>query len=150
MFQMSESSRGVQIRMSATLEAIEQADEQVCSWLNNRCVPVDLFAMRLLIHEALLNAVTHGSGINADRTVLLQLELGDTDLRLDVEDSGPGFVWDRRPAMNDLAGSGRGLAVMREYSDGMGFNKCGNRITLRKNYAGGESWAGTPEATRRR
>jgi serine/threonine-protein kinase RsbW len=126
---------GLRVRFGASLENIDAVDAAVTQFLCDARLPVDRFALRILLREALLNGVTHGSGQDPLREVRLEL-LSDADgVLLTVEDDGPGFEWQRSNASFDTFGDGgRGLALMRLYSSQMTFNPRGNRVTLRRPY----------------
>ncbi len=134
MFAVNETKSRFELTMSATLDGIDRADERLAAYLEAHNVAVDAFGLRILLRESMLNAVTHGSGTNPDKTVKLTLEVGAADVTLTVEDSGPGFAWaNRGPGFDSLDGDGgRGLALMSIYSDGLSFNESGNQTILRK------------------
>ncbi len=134
MFEVIGTEDRFQIEMSATLEGIDRADEQLVAYLRANDVAVDVFGLRILLRESMLNAVTHGRGKDSDKTVRLDLAVDSTGVTLTVEDSGPGFAWsDHSQAFDDLDGDGgRGLALMRIYSDEMSYNEQGNQVVLRK------------------
>lgn len=140
MLDVTQTDREIGIRMPATLEAIDEADDRVTACLRTWAAPVDVFATRILLREALLNAVTHGSDKDPGKTVSLTLGKDPTGLTMVVEDSGPGFAWQaRRRTMDVLADGGRGLALMELYSDGMAFNEKGNRLVLHKKWMPSET-----------
>lgn len=119
--------------MSATLENIDDVDDRLAAYLSSQEVPVEVFAVRILLRESLLNAVTHGSGKDPSKTVHMEVKIDSDGIELDVRDSGPGFPWcDRRKDFDILGDGGRGLALMEIYSDEMIFNDKGNHLTLRK------------------
>ncbi|MCK4660725.1 MAG: ATP-binding protein [Phycisphaerae bacterium] len=131
----SATPRKLCVHMLASLENIDQADSAVSGFLIERKVPVDRFAVRIMLREALLNAVTHGSGGDSRLPVRLDVELGKSGVALAIEDTGEGFIWQDRDVSFDVLGDGgRGLALMQIYSSEMTFNESGNRVALRRNY----------------
>lgn len=135
MFETNWTSNELRLRMSASLENNDQADALVSEFLLQTDVPVDRFAVRILLREALLNAVTHGCGKDPEQEVRLCVRLEPDAIVLDVQDSGPGFLWQDRNTMFDVLGDGgRGLALMRIYSSNMTFNEAGNHVVLRRRY----------------
>ncbi len=141
-FDTEKAPARLSIRMSATLEAIDRADETVSAFLEQSGAAVDLFAMRILLREAVLNAVTHGSGTDPSRTVELTVELDERSAVLTVRDSGPGFVWQARGTEFDITGDGgRGLALMQIYASEMTYSDKGNHVVLRRDH---ETAAMTP------
>ncbi len=59
------------------------------------------------IHEAVTNAVRHGSG-----AVKLCLDVGETSIRLEVSDEDPGLPRRRPMSSDDLSAGGRGLHLI--------------------------------------
>ena len=76
------------------------------------------FAVRLLVSELFTNAVKYGRP--DDARVRLSLELGDTHVRAEVGDHGPGFTEGRVPMPGEDAESGRGLAFLDAIADRWG------------------------------
>lgn len=121
--------------MAACLRNIDEADAQLSRFLDVQDVPVDRFALRILLREALLNAVTHGSAQDEQREVRMDVTLEPAAVEMAVEDDGPGFAWIDRGTDFDICGDGgRGLALMQMYSTEMSFNNRGNRVVLRRAY----------------
>ena len=97
-------------RARRALAAFEelQADEQLA------------FDTALLVSELVGNAVTHGSGSGHD-AVELTAELNGERLRVQVSDSGSGFIpanEEREASLDDT--SGRGLQLLRTLADRFG------------------------------
>ena len=126
---------GLRLCLPASVASIDAADAQVTRFLDGAAVPVDGFAVRILLREALLNAVLHGSGQDAGKQVRVGVALDRGGVVLTVEDDGPGFVRPARASVPDIAGDGgRGLALMQIYSSEMTFNGRGNRVVMRRNH----------------
>lgn len=105
-------------RIAAQLCQIDEVDEQLCAFIKERRIPVDLFAMRLLLREALLNAVTHGAREDATAAIEVVFKISDKRVELSVADPGAGFNWrDAMPYEANLDDRGRGLALMQRYAD---------------------------------
>ncbi len=133
MVNVVETGNRFHLTMPATLENIDEADDRFAAYLLDKHAHVDVFAMRILLRESLLNAVTHGSGKDPDKNVELVLEIESTHVTMCVKDTGAGFEWCSHQGGFDVDGDGgRGLALMEIYSDEMVFNEAGNEITLRK------------------
>ena len=135
MFDTNKTKHGIDLKMSATLENINLADDLLTEHIKQMDISVDLFAVRILLRESLLNAVTHGSDLDSDNEVSLKLEMGSDSLILCVGDCGEGFPWGedwKKP--DNLTEGGRGLALMKIYSDHITFNQKGNEVILQKNY----------------
>ena len=114
-------------RDEAELLCLKIRDVLQASGLPQCCFPIELLA-----RECLANAVNHGNGNDAAKSIVLQLRVGRAWIRLQVTDEGAGFAW--RKAMQKRTGtrevSGRGLRLYALYAERFRFNRCGNRITI--------------------
>jgi serine/threonine-protein kinase RsbW len=93
------------------------------------------FAVRLAIEEALSNAFKHGhKSLPPSTPVRFAFAADARELRLTIEDRGPGFnpasVPDPTLDENLEMPSGRGLMLIRAYMTTVEFNAPGNRLTL--------------------
>jgi serine/threonine-protein kinase RsbW len=135
MCRVSVGPREIRVSMPATLENIDKVDERLCAFLTDAGVNLDLFAIRIVYHEAMMNAVIHGSGQNPDMTVHVTATLDDGGLTLVIRDEGEGFPWRETHGDIDTAvDSGRGLPLMDIYASGVKYNEAGNQVTLFKSY----------------
>lgn len=97
----------------------------------------DLFATRLALEEAVVNALKHGHGSDPGKAVRIRYSLTAERILVEVEDEGPGF----RPAEvpnptadeNLRKPNGRGILLMRSFMNLVRFNERGNRVTLCRN-----------------
>ena len=112
--------------------AIEQfcCDFQV--WKERVCAQVDGFSAELLLREALMNSVLHGCAGNPRKRVCCVLRTRSRRLFIAVRDEGKGFdwraLWNRHADVD--AARGRGLEILRKYSDAVRFNAKGNAVML--------------------
>ena len=94
----------------------------------------DIFAVRVILQQAVANAVRHGNGNDPAKHVDVVYVVSPDEVLAEVQDQGPGFSPDELP--NPLAlenrerRCGRGVFLMRIYSTWMSFNKRGNRVVL--------------------
>jgi anti-sigma regulatory factor (Ser/Thr protein kinase) len=95
-----------------------------------------LFAVRLAVEEAIINAMKHGNRMDKAKTVTVVWSVDDKQAVIAVEDQGEGFdpeaVPDPTAEENLDIPHGRGLVLMRAYMDDVKFNRRGNRVTLIK------------------
>ena len=95
-----------------------------------------VFAVRLALDEALVNAVKHGNQNDPDKTVTIEFTIDQDSMVIQIEDQGPGFVPDELPdptAEENLSRpNGRGVMLMRAYMTEVDFNEQGNRVILTK------------------
>lgn len=140
MLDIRKTNRALRLTMSASLEIIDEADDCFAAYLKEMHLPVDLFIVRMLLRESLLNAVTHGSGTDPAKTVSFTCKHDKTKLIIQVTDSGPGFDWQAREAYShNLEEDGRGLVLMEIYADSIEHNKKGNQVTLTKYFSKAKS-----------
>ena len=124
----------LQVVIPASLVAIEPLLEKVrgCSecYLQGR----ELFAVELLLREALTNAVVHGSQNDPARSIRCTLRVKAGWLIVNVADEGEGFDWRRQRSRQaeSSACSGRGMEIFRKYASRVRFNEKGNAVTLAK------------------
>jgi anti-sigma regulatory factor (Ser/Thr protein kinase) len=108
----------------------------LCAEIRVLLAPINLdaarFAVELLAHESLSNAVIHGNHESADKRVSLELRVGQAWVRLKVTDEGDGFHWRKDGLLTaDVGGtSGRGMALYTLYAERVEFNTFGNQVTL--------------------
>ncbi len=89
----------------------------------------DVFAVRLALEEAIVNAIKHGHGGDPAKQVQLRYCVADDCFLAEVQDEGPGFSY---AAANGRAQAGRGLALMLRYMTWVEHNEPGNCVTLCK------------------
>jgi len=95
-----------------------------------------VFAVRLALDEALVNAVKHGNANDPDKTVYVEFHINKDRMVIQIEDQGPGFAPGTLPdptAEENLSRpNGRGVMLMRAYMTQVDFNERGNRVILTK------------------
>lgn len=95
-----------------------------------------VFAIRLALDEAMVNAVKHGNGEDPAKSVHIDVTLEPDRAVLVIRDEGPGFDPDALPdptALENLSRpSGRGVMLMRAYMTEVGFADNGRQVTLAK------------------
>ena len=119
--------------INAELDRVEELSQEISAWLVKLGLPEHVFAMQMLVHEALNNAVLHGSSCDPGKQVRCQLRLDEEAIYLQVSDGGPGFDW-RAAMQQEMAPveqeNGRGLWLYRLYASHFEFNENGNQISL--------------------
>ena len=77
--------------------------------------------IELAVHEAVINAITHGNKHAADKQVDVKFVIEHESLTIFVRDRGEGFDYEQLPdptdADNLLKPSGRGIFYMRTFMD---------------------------------
>lgn len=124
-----------EIEMSFDRNAVETLQTEVCTELMNRGFDREaIFAVRLAIEEAIMNAYRHGNDGDAEKKVFFHCEISDDLIEVEVADEGPGFepghVPDPTNADNLEIPSGRGILLMREYMTRVDYIAPGNRVRM--------------------
>ncbi len=97
-----------------------------------------IWQIETVLHEALVNAITYGNEMDYNKLVIIRYEIGDKGLRVIIKDSGEGFdlknisVPVGEEALERI--SGRGIYIMKKFSDAMYYNKKGNEVMLFFNF----------------
>lgn len=94
-----------------------------------------LFALRLAMEEAVVNAFKHGHQTLPPTTPIeVGYDLSPERIRITVQDQGPGFTPDAVPDPtldeNLETPGGRGLVLMRAYMTRVRHNDAGNRVEM--------------------
>lgn len=96
----------------------------------------ELFAIRLAVEEALVNAIKHGNGSDPSKKVRIEYEIDSDKVRIRIEDEGPGFDPEDVPDPTDPEflerPCGRGLMLMRHYMSHVVFSERGNCVEMLK------------------
>jgi serine/threonine-protein kinase RsbW len=94
----------------------------------------DIFAVRLTLEEAFLNAVRHGNKMDPSKNVRVDYSVSKDKLEITITDQGEGFkpdnVEDPRFGDNIFKPGGRGLLLMNSYMDMVKYNEQGNSVYM--------------------
>lgn len=95
-----------------------------------------LFAVRLALEEALINAIKHGNKFDPHKSITVAAAVDPDRITITVADAGEGFDPDSVPdptADENLEKpNGRGIMLMRAYMDEVEFNERGNQVRMVK------------------
>jgi len=98
--------------------------------------PHDIFGIKLALEEALVNAIKHGNQMDRSKTVQVAYRVTPDRFDVLVVDQGPGFdpsdVPDPTAVENLERPSGRGVMLMKHYMNEVGYNECGNSVSMTK------------------
>ena len=125
-------------KVTATLDSLNEVLGDITSELARlhiRCG--DLGEIRLALHEALTNALSHGSEMNAKKAITVRTRCDSVEgLHIIVRDEGAGFspeaVPDPTEPENLGKPGGRGLYLMRQLMDDVEFCDHGREVHLRR------------------
>jgi len=126
----------VTLRLPSDVTCIEEAVELVTRHClaGHETSPTMRFRLRVVLSEALSNAILRGNAEDQQKWVEVRAELVPDSIRVYVTDEGPGFDPNAVPEpigpdQLDEA-QGRGLYLIRKLVDTVYFNKQGNSICM--------------------
>ncbi|MFO8012387.1 MAG: ATP-binding protein [Phycisphaerae bacterium] len=119
------------------LAAIRETEREVLGHLRQLEYDEDhLFAVRLALEEALVNAMKHGNAFDPNRSVRIAYRASPERVEIRVADEGGGFdpndVPDPTADENLERPCGRGIMLMRCYMDEVTFSPEGNQVSMVK------------------
>ena len=122
------AARAVQTEIESVLQQAEFAER-------------DIFAIKLAIEEALVNAIKHGNGMDANKKVRVNCRVCSERFEIHIADEGPGFdpddVPDPTAPENLERPCGRGLLLMRHYMTEVDYHDRGRSVRMAKVRHGG-------------
>ncbi len=131
------------ITIPSDTSAGHDVQERIVSMLEEREYSMrDVFAVRLALEEALVNAIKHGNQLDPDKTVRIHADVEQDRIYVEIEDQGPGYrpedVPDPTLDENIERASGRGLMLIKSFMNRVDFNEKGNCIRREKFRSSGE------------
>jgi serine/threonine-protein kinase RsbW len=95
-----------------------------------------VFAIKLALDEALINAIKHGNKLDPAKKVQIEAKIDPNKVEITVEDQGPGFhrngVPDPTVPENICKSTGRGILLMEAYMNEVKWTKNGRRVRMIK------------------
>ena len=96
----------------------------------------EVFAIRLALDEAIVNAIKHGNQMDPTKRVQVRFRILAERFEVVITDEGPGYdpqdIPDPLAVENLERPSGRGLFLMRHYMSEITVHPPGNRLSLCK------------------
>lgn len=96
----------------------------------------DMFAIRMAVEEAVMNAIKHGNSEDRAKKVEVYVRVEPRRFYAKISDEGGGFCPDDVPDPSEDANlektSGRGVKLMKTFVDECRYNTCGNSVELVK------------------
>lgn len=115
------SMREVQGQLVSAVEAHHFGDDAV-------------FAIKLALEEALINAIKHGNKLDPSKTVTVDAKISDEQAEFVIQDQGEGFkrkdVPDPTADLNREKSSGRGLLLIEAYMSDVSYSDKGRRLKM--------------------
>ena len=97
---------------------------------------MEIFAIKLALEEALVNAIKHGNQMDPEKRVYITYRVTHQRFDVRITDEGPGFnpadVPDPTDPDNIERACGRGLLLMRGFMTAVEFHGRGNIVTMTK------------------
>ncbi|NIM51117.1 MAG: ATP-binding protein [Gemmatimonadales bacterium] len=126
----------IAVRVPTDLDVVEETVDLVARHCLASGVPprAARFVVRVVLCEALANAIVYGNQLDPGKRVDVRVEVADDQLQLRVEDEGEGFDPGRVPDPTEPhrieCPEGRGLFLIRQLVDEVHFNDRGNSICM--------------------
>ena len=96
----------------------------------------EIFAIKLAVEEALVNAIKHGNQLDPDKYVEVSFQVTCERFDIRIVDEGPGFnpedVPDPTAIENIERPCGRGLLLIRGFMNEVQYHGRGNIVTMIK------------------
>lgn len=96
----------------------------------------DVFAIKLALEEALVNAIKHGNQMDPDKRVFVSYRISPDRFEIRITDEGDGFnpedVPDPTAIENLERPCGRGLLLMRGFMTEVQYHGKGNSVSMAK------------------
>ena len=114
------------------ISEVEKLIDNVCEDLN---LSEDIYGNILIaVTEAVNNAIVHGNGKSEDKKVKVFVEKNENKVIFTVEDEGEGFDFENLPdptaPENIEKPDGRGIFLMKNLSDEVGFDRNGSKVSI--------------------
>jgi len=102
----------------------------------NQFADKDVFAVKLALEEAIINAIKHGNQLDLSKHVFIKYHINRERFEIHIKDEGPGFdpeeVPDPMAPENLERECGRGLLLMKHYMTEVAFHPPGNAVSMIK------------------
>ncbi len=96
----------------------------------------DLFAVKLAVEEALVNAIKHGNQLDPAKKVFVQYTIDDNHFEIRIKDEGAGFDPTDLPdpTADDFLERpcGRGVMLIRSFMSSVDYVGNGNEVVMSK------------------
>ena len=95
-----------------------------------------LFAIKIALEEALVNAIKHGNKLDPRKRVTIEAAISPKEAKISIEDEGAGF--DRSQVPDPLSeenlekSSGRGILLIESYMSQVRWDHGGRRLRMVK------------------
>ncbi len=134
---MSERHVSREFVLPSDLSEVHRVQTEIEEGLQaNRFGDSDVFAIKLAVEEALVNAIKHGNQMEPDKTVRIAYAVTEERFSIRIEDEGAGFspgeVPDPTAEENIERPCGRGLLIIRNFMTSVDYVGRGNVVVMFK------------------
>jgi serine/threonine-protein kinase RsbW len=126
-----------QLVVPSELEEVRRIQDDIESGLQlHEFGDTDLFAVKLAVEEALVNAIKHGNQLDPAKKVLVEYKIDDAHFMIRIKDEGPGFDPSDLPdpTADDFLERpcGRGVMLIRSFMTSVDYLGNGNEVVMTK------------------
>ena len=134
---MGVAQMATELTISSELPEARRVQEQIEEALQaNGYTEHDIFAIKLALEEALVNAIKHGNKMDPDKRVFVVFGVTPERFDIRITDEGVGFnpedVPDPTAIENLERPCGRGLLLMRGFMTDVQYHGRGNVVSMSK------------------
>src|SRR5437868_7136875 len=129
--------RPVELTIASDLAEARRVQAEIEQALRDgRFTDHDIFAIKLALEEALVNAIKHGNQLDRAKSVRVTYHVCADRFEVQITDEGPGFdpgdVPDPTAPENIERPCGRGLLLMRHYMTEVAYHDQGRAVRMSK------------------
>lgn len=134
---MSDRTVTAMLTIPSDLSEARRVQEQIENALqSNQYGDSDIFAIKLAVEEALVNAIKHGNQMDPEKEVRISYSVSPEIFEIKISDDGPGFKPDDIPDPttddNIERPCGRGLFIIRNFMTVVEYQHPGNIVFMSK------------------
>jgi serine/threonine-protein kinase RsbW len=134
---MGVAQMATELTIVSDLSEARRVQEQIAGELHaSAYTEHDVFAIKLALEEALVNAIKHGNQMDPDKRVFVVYSVTAERFDIRITDEGPGFnpedVPDPTAIENLERPCGRGLLLMRGFMTDVQYHGRGNVVSMSK------------------
>ena len=130
--------RAFQFSLRSDLNNIKDVVAEAIFFLKEQSLKIDFYGFKLVLTEALNNAVIHGNQQDPRLKVKGKVEVRDNSLKIHITDQGNGFDWRMVKDLNSsidedpLREGGRGLKIFTLYGYDFTYRSNGCELQLKR------------------
>lgn len=126
-----------ELQVPSDLLAAKQPEQEILDTLERLGYPdQSIFAVKLALEEALVNAIKHGNRSDPAKYITVRYDINATRVVIIICDEGSGFspanVPDCTADENLSRPCGRGIMLMRAYMDQVQYSQSGTMVRMVK------------------